>query len=516
MTAPDDKNLTDDDYLDADFESDLPDLNDDLEQDTDDFDDAEELFPSPQKKRSKKLLGGLIVATALAAGAGFYLINTSQPSPPLPVSSPPVDLTQTAAPAPEAPSDIPVIPTPASDFETPENTEANLPPVVESSEIPQPVTESEALPAVPANIGQDPSQTQQSASPVIAEAPPEIPTAAQIENIDDTQISPPADALPEVPQAPLAENAPPVIAEAPIANDAINLDTTGESSAAGMKQPENAENPAVEKTEQEEFQAIVSRAETVKPQPQENKAQTEYFDSPKGEFVRDLPPPTINPFTQPGQNLIIVNRNPTAGAVLEKGDNSALVESRLVSARRASALGKNEAALDFYNEIYRQNPRDPRILMGRAVTYQKLGETQRAIDAYNEVLEVQPENPEALTNLMGLVVKTSPAVALENLLNLREKFPRNPAIAAQLGVAYTQSGNPQDGLRYLKLASDLEPKNALHYFNMAVISEHLGDTAGAIVNYEKTLDTSAVHGLGKDASFSREQVYDRLSRLRGS
>ncbi|PZP52960.1 MAG: occlusion derived virus envelope protein 66, partial [Micavibrio aeruginosavorus] len=181
---------------------------------------------------------------------------------------------------------------------------------------------------------------------------------------------------------------------------------------------------------------------------------------------------------------------------------------------RAASLGSNEAALKFYNELYRKNPGDPRIAMGRAVTLQKLGETQKAIDGYRDVLNTEPDNPEALTNLMGLIGKTQPAVAIQNLLDLKERFPRSADVSAQLGLAYAQSGNPQDGLKQLNAAANLQPENPLHYFNMAVIYDRLKDRENAIKYYEQALDVYSVNGGA--GNFSREQIYDRLATLRGS
>ncbi|HNS44633.1 MAG TPA: occlusion derived virus envelope protein 66, partial [Alphaproteobacteria bacterium] len=99
------------------------------------------------------------------------------------------------------------------------------------------------------------------------------------------------------------------------------------------------------------------------------------------------------------------------------------------------------------------------------------------------------------------------------LLDLREKYPDNAAVAAQLGVAYADSGNLQDAYKYLSLASSIEPDNAQHYFNMAIIAERARDIPKAVSMYEKSLEVDAVHGSGR--SIPRDQIYDRLTRLRG-
>ena len=58
----------------------------------------------------------------------------------------------------------------------------------------------------------------------------------------------------------------------------------------------------------------------------------------------------------------------------------------------------------------------------------------------------------------------------------------------------------------------MEPNNAQHYFNMAIVAER------AVIlpkrsNSMKSLEVDAIHGGG--ASVPREVIYDRLTRLRG-
>jgi tetratricopeptide (TPR) repeat protein len=105
-------------------------------------------------------------------------------------------------------------------------------------------------------------------------------------------------------------------------------------------------------------------------------------------------------------------------------------------------------------------------------------------------------------------------VALSKLLDLRQKYPDNAGIAAQIGVAYADSGNLQDAYKYLSMASGLKPNDPQHYYNMAVVAEKAGELKKAISLYEKALEVDAVHGTGR--GISRDKIYDRLARLRGN
>ncbi len=190
------------------------------------------------------------------------------------------------------------------------------------------------------------------------------------------------------------------------------------------------------------------------------------------------------------------------------------IDTQIMAASRALKLERYSAAAEMYDKLYVMNPRDGRILMGRAIVLQKTGQSDRAIEAYEEVLKSDPSNTDAVVNLAGLIRKQFPAEALSKLLDMKMQYPSNVSILAQLGVAYADSGNFEDAYRSLSQASLMEPQNPQHYYNMAVIAERLRDSSKAVSLYEKALEVDALHGSGR--SISRERIYDRLTHLRGN
>ncbi len=245
-----------------------------------------------------------------------------------------------------------------------------------------------------------------------------------------------------------------------------------------------------------------------------------FFDAPSGKILATLPAPSLDAKRGKYESIIVVNSPTKSSSKSSKkaaADNrldiqTTTLDDRVVAASRALKLGRYDAAKNMYDELYALNPRDPRVLMGRAILLQKIGEPDRAIAAYEEVLAVAPDNAEAIVNMAGLIRKVQPAMALSKLLDMRQKYPDNAAIAAQLGVAYADSGNLQDAYRYLDLATSMQPGNAQHYFNMAIIAERARDIPKAIGMYEKALEVDAIHGGG--ATINRDVIYDRLTRLR--
>ena len=233
----------------------------------------------------------------------------------------------------------------------------------------------------------------------------------------------------------------------------------------------------------------------------------EFFDSGSGDSYSSL-----STFERQGEVIADPRREQMAKfIVVQNVVTTDGHESEIEMAQRALKLGRYDAALGFYEKLYNKNQRDPRILMGRAVSLQKTGRIAEALKAYEETLDLYPTNSEVLANFLGLMNAQYPEKALEKLDRLYRSQPNNPAVAAQLGISYGNLGDYEQAKRYLRMASSLEPNNALHFYNLAIISERAGDKRGAIAAYEKALEVDAIYG---GRAISRETIYDRLSVLR--
>ncbi len=230
-----------------------------------------------------------------------------------------------------------------------------------------------------------------------------------------------------------------------------------------------------------------------------------FFDAdslvPTGE-MGNAAPRKVNPVLQPGSRLIVVKKESGKGGK----------KAQIVAATRAMKLGRYDAALDMYDQLYQKNKRDPRILMGRAVSLQHLGRFEAAIGAYEELSNIDPDNIEAKINMLGLMGTKYPSVALRRLLDLRDDMPNNAGIAAQIAVAQAQLGQYQEAMRYLGIASSIEPKNAGHIYNMAIIADRAGAKKEAIKYYEQALELDSIYGRGQ--TIPRESVYERLANIR--
>jgi tetratricopeptide (TPR) repeat protein len=172
----------------------------------------------------------------------------------------------------------------------------------------------------------------------------------------------------------------------------------------------------------------------------------------------------------------IVRPLPPAWLTVRKERASDDVDTHLTVAREALAQNNNTAALQLFTALKEKYPKDKRILMGRAVALQKLNQDDAALSAYEAVLNNDPKNLEALTNMLGLLKKKDPKLAVAKLEQLRDAYPYNADITAQLGVACGAAGQYEDALRYLNMADALNPGSAYIVYNKAVLYDRMGQS----------------------------------------
>jgi Flp pilus assembly protein TadD len=229
-----------------------------------------------------------------------------------------------------------------------------------------------------------------------------------------------------------------------------------------------------------------------------------YYDSetvPVTDLPREAGPRKTDPRKEPASRFVVVEKT--------HGPNS--TQAQLVAAERAIKLGRYGSAVEIYEKLAKKNSRDQRILMGLAIAYQKNGQAESAVRAYQKLLDVYPRNIDARANLLGLMREISPAEALRDLLDMREKDPSNPGLAAQTGLAHAELGNFEEAMRYLGMAASMEPNNPVHLYNMAVVADKAGNSEEAVDLYRQSLEADAVYAEG--SLLPREVVYDRIAVL---
>lgn len=198
--------------------------------------------------------------------------------------------------------------------------------------------------------------------------------------------------------------------------------------------------------------------------------------------------------------------------VVKKTQDADDVGSRLMAARTALAQGSYQAALAIFSDLYRDEPRNGRVLVGRAIALQKLGQKDEALAAYELALSNDPKNLEALTNMLGLLDTADRASAIERLHRLRDIYPSNADITAQLGLVYGAAGDHDKSLKYFDMANALKPGDVNILYNRAVVYDRMGKSNQAADLYRQIVLLAAEGSL--DQAFPIETVKQRLSVIR--
>ncbi len=210
---------------------------------------------------------------------------------------------------------------------------------------------------------------------------------------------------------------------------------------------------------------------------------------------------------QPG----IVRPLPSGYMTIRKESDAGSIDSRLTSARSALAEGNNSAALELFDDLHKDYPKDKRILMGRAVSLHKMGQKDAALSAYEDVLNRDPKNLDALNNMLGLLKEKDPQLAVEKLQELHDAYPYQGDITAQLGVAYGSTGQYDQALRFLNLAEGLKPGSGFVMYNKSVLLDKMGRSREAAAMYRQILRLAADGDI--DQGLPLESIRRRLAAL---
>lgn len=231
----------------------------------------------------------------------------------------------------------------------------------------------------------------------------------------------------------------------------------------------------------------------------------DFFDAenlvPQGEMAKKGPV-KVNPLMQPASKLVTVTKD------YEQDTKTA----KIVSAERAMSLGMYDSALTMFEGLAVDYPREPRVLMGKAVSLQKLGRFDEAMQTYDVLTKMDSKNVNVKVNMLGLLATRYPAVALRQLLDLHSEHSDNVGLTAQVAIAYAQSGDMTSSMKYFGIASSMEPKNAGHIYNMAIMADRSGESKDAVKYYEQALEIDAMYGSGR--TVPRDAIYERLAKLR--
>lgn len=365
--------------------------------------------------------------------------------------------------------------------------------------------------AVPVDAAATPATDAASAAPV-APAPDALATAPEMPDeapLGDSfaPVSAPADTAAAEIAAPKEDLPMPHMLETPApAQGAAQISGDGAVTGATTAAPAAAQGQALSGN-------TASAPSNAEKAIVENAAVLDQLSAPAAATAADPAAAgrTVNEILGGGQDAI-VRPMPDSYVVVRKETDGSALAARLKQARTALMGNNDMAALQMFNEMYQDYPRDGRVAMGRALSMQKLGQYDMALSAYEEILEKDPKNLEALTNMLGILKQQNPSLALEKLSELREAYPFNADIAAQLGVAYAGMQSYSEALKYFDIADALKPGNGYVMYNRAVALDRMGQEEKAAAVYRLIVRLAAEGALKEPVPV--EAIRQRLSTMR--
>jgi Flp pilus assembly protein TadD len=430
-------------------------------------------LPAAPKSRAG-LLVGLLGLTALGGVGGYYYLTQMANDivvPAMQAATPPPQITFTPPPA--------AIPVPATE------ALAEVPPMDAAAPvITAPAPQAADLPAPPEMAAATPPATAAPAPQDTAPAAPtvqtDLPPPPKAEETDAPEELAPAEtqSLPPTAQADLPPPPEAALAAADTQPEKILVEPVVKTAPAEQPKADAAE------------QALVSHA---------------------AELEKAAPAMPAPAAAIPAADAII-RPLPDTYIVVRKTGASGSLGAQLESARAALAQGRYDGALELFDALEKSYPADTQVLMGRAIALQGLGQDAQALTAYEAVLNRQPRNIEALTNMLGLLKGQDPQVALSRLQELRNTYPGNADIAAQLGVAAGTAGDTATALRAFAAAEALAPGDASVLYNKAVVLDRAGRTQEAAALYRAVLARASAGTLTR--ALPLESIRARLAVLR--
>ena len=202
-------------------------------------------------------------------------------------------------------------------------------------------------------------------------------------------------------------------------------------------------------------------------------------------------------------------------------DTPDLPDTRNILGTFQQKLGQHQQAARNFHDVLREDPSNVLAHYNLAISYFNLNRLEDSTKELNAVLALALDQGDALEQV------TTPARELLGTISMQQKnyslartqfeelvtvVPRDYAANFNLGWLAGQEGNAQAGVRYLKVAVEVDPSNADGHAELGILYLSLGDLANAETQLAEATrlspnSASAHYNLG--IVFAKEQYKDR-------
>jgi tetratricopeptide (TPR) repeat protein len=150
--------------------------------------------------------------------------------------------------------------------------------------------------------------------------------------------------------------------------------------------------------------------------------------------------------------------------------------------------GNVQAAVSACQQL---NKEFPEFASGWHTTSQmamRLGNMPMALAAIDKALSFEPESTPWTIQKAQCLARLGDMIRVdEEVQRLSSRDIKSPYLLSALAMLYTQLGLREKAVELYKRASDLEPREAMHFYNVACMQRSLGELEAAETNYDAAI-----------------------------
>ena len=169
--------------------------------------------------------------------------------------------------------------------------------------------------------------------------------------------------------------------------------------------------------------------------------------------------------------------------------------------------GQYKQAIDLYRKAVELSGDDPQLKLSLATAYYRSGDKQASKKIYETMVARNEVFPDILSNLSMLYLEENRVAEASDLLKKNlDAYPDSNLLYAPYGLALAMSGDLPQGIKWMKKASEAEPGDPSHLYNLAGMYALTNDNS----NCYKYLNLAIDRGYSNSAKLNRDPVFQNV------
>jgi tetratricopeptide (TPR) repeat protein len=169
-------------------------------------------------------------------------------------------------------------------------------------------------------------------------------------------------------------------------------------------------------------------------------------------------------------------------------------ESNLQQARLLAIEGRHKEALEIYDRILNEEPKNIKVLLNKGLSLYRLGKHEAAIEYYDKALRIEPNRIEAIVQKGLALSRLRIALESESCFNKAAQLTPLPGDFEGFlskGIALNRLKRHEEAIVQLDKALQFNPGHDRALVNKGISLHKLGRYAEANLSYDKALEINA-------------------------